>query len=177
MKKTDPCSSGVIGREVTVGPVIHKMDKMLSRNMAAKMRAAGIDELTLMHGWIIRYLYERQEEEVFQKDIEKFFSIGRSTVTNIIQLMERNGYIARESVPGDARLKKVRLTNKGITSHEMLEALINRLDGELVQGITEEELDTFYTVMNKIKGNLKAVWNAGEEDAHASCIAERSKGI
>ncbi len=177
MKKTDPCSSRVIGREVTVGPVIHKMDKMLSRNMAAKMRASGLDELTLMHGWIVHYLYDRQEEEVFQKDIEKFFSIGRSTVTNIIQLMEKNGYIARESVPGDARLKKVRLTKKGITSHEMLGELIARLDRELVQGITEEELDTFYIVMNKIKGNLKAEWNAGEEDVYASCIAEGSKGI
>lgn len=177
MEKFDPCSSGVIGREVPVGPLIHKMDKMLSRNMAAKMRTAGVDKLTLMHGWIIRYLYERQEEKVFQKDIEKFFSIGRSTVTNIIQLMEKNGYIARESVPGDARLKKVRLTEKGITRHEMLEELITRLDGELVRGITEEEMDTFYKVMNKIRGNLKDAWTAGEEDEYASCTAEGSKGI
>lgn len=177
MKKFDPCSSGTIDREIPVGPVIHKLDKMLSRNMAAQMRAAGMDEITLMHGWIIRYLYEKQEEEVFQKDIEKFFSIGRSTVTNIIQLMEKNGYIARESVPGDARLKKVKLTDKGITNHEMVEAFITRLDRELIRGITEEELNTFYTVMNKIKGNLKPNQDAGEEDEHAAYIAEGSKRI
>ena len=177
MKKTDPCLSGVIGREIPVGPLIHKMDKMLSRNMAAMMRSAGLDELTLMHGWILRYLYERQWEEIFQKDIEKFFSIGRSTVTNLIQLMERNGYIARESVPGDARLKKVKLTEKGITNHEMAEEFIRRLDGELIRGLTEEELDTFYSVMNKIKGNLRDVWTAGEEEGYASCTAKGSKGI
>lgn len=45
MKKTDPCFSGVIGREIPVGPLIHKMDKMLSRNMAAMMRSAGLDGL------------------------------------------------------------------------------------------------------------------------------------
>lgn len=177
MKKSDPCISVLISREVPVGPVIHKMDKMLSRNMAAQMRAAGMDEITLMHGWIIRYLYEKREEEIFQKDIEKFFSIGRSTVTNIIQLMEKNGYIARESVSGDARLKKVKLTEKGIANHEMVEAFITRLDGELIRGITEEELDIFYTVMNKIRGNLRWDQGAGEEDAHAACIIEGSEGI
>ena len=86
MKKTDPCLSGVIGREIPVGPLIHKMDKMLSRNMAAMMRSAGLDELTLMHGWILRYLYERQWEEIFQKDIEKYSDIGfgASTISFII---------------------------------------------------------------------------------------------
>lgn len=177
MKKIDPSSFGIIDREIPVGPVIHKMDKMLSRNIAAQMREAGMDEITLMHGWIIRYLYEKREEAIFQKDIEKFFSIGRSTVTNIIQLMEKNGYIARESVPGDARLKKVRLTDKGITNHEMVEAFISRLDRELIRGITEEELNTFYTVMNKIRGNLRCNQAAGEEDEHAACIIERSKRV
>ena len=32
---------------------------------------------------------------VFQRDIEREFSITRSTVTNILQLMERKGYIQR----------------------------------------------------------------------------------
>ena len=177
MKNFDPCSSGEIGREIPVGPLIHRVDKMLSRNMAEQMRAAGMDEITLMHGWIIRYLYEKREEEIFQKDIEKFFSIGRSTVTNIIQLMEKNGYIARESVPGDARLKKVKLTEKGIVNHEMVKAFITRLDRSLIRGISEEELDTFYTVMNKIRGNLRWNQGAGEEDAHAACIIEGSEGI
>lgn len=177
MKKFDPCSSDRISREIPIGPVIHMLDKMLSRNMAAQMRAYGIDEITLMHGRVIRYLYEKRDDEIFQKDIERDFSIGRSSVTNIIQLMERNGYITRESVPGDARLKKVKLTDKGITNHKRVESFITRLDKELIQGITEEELNTFYTVMNKIRGNLRAAQTAGEEDDHAACIIKRSEGI
>ena len=99
-------------REEKIGFEIRRLDHMLGRNMQAHVRAAGIDEVTLMHGWIIRYLYTNQDKDVFQKDIEQYFSIGRSTVTNIIQLMERKGYIARESVEHDARLKKVVLTEK-----------------------------------------------------------------
>ena len=165
-------------REEKIGFEIRRLDHMLGRNMQAHVRAAGIDEVTLMHGWIIRYLYTNQDKDVFQKDIEQYFSIGRkntaryqyfsigrSTVTNIIQLMERKGYIARESVEHDARLKKVVLTEKGIRNQEMLEDLVESLDTRLVDGITDEELYVFYSVIEKLKRNLtKQICSDGRKE-------------
>lgn len=152
-------------REEKIGFEIRRVDHMLGRNMQAHVRAAGIDEVTLMHGWIIRYLYTNQDKDVFQKDIEQYFSIGRSTVTNIIQLMERKGYIARESVEHDARLKKVVLTEKGIRNQEMLEDLVESLDTRLVDGITDEELSVFYSVIEKLKRNLtKQICSDGRKE-------------
>ena len=152
-------------REERIGFEIRRLDHMLGRNMQAHVRAAGIDEVTLMHGWIIRYLYTNQDKDVFQKDIEQYFSIGRSTVTNIIQLMERKGYIARESVEHDARLKKVVLTEKGIRNQEMLEDLVESLDTRLVDGITDEELSVFYSVIEKLKRNLtKQICSDGRKE-------------
>ena len=152
-------------REEKIGFEIRRLDHMLGRNMQAHVRAAGIDEVTLMHGWIIRYLYTNQDKDVFQKDIEQYFSIGRSTVTNIIQLMERKGYIARESVEHDARLKKVVLTEKGIRNQEMLEDLVESLDTRLVDGITDEELSVFYSVSEKLKMNLtKQICSDGRKE-------------
>lgn len=140
--------------EGRIGFEIRKLDHMLGRNMQAHVRAAGIDEVTLMHGWIIRYLYMNRGKDIFQRDIEQYFSIGRSTVTNIIQLMEKKGYILRESVEHDARLKKVILTEKGIRSHEMIENLIDRINASLVEGIKDEELEIFYSVIEKLRKNL-----------------------
>ena len=152
-------------REERIGFEIRRLDHMLGRNMQAHVRAAGIDEVTLMHGWIIRYLYTNQDKDVFQKDIEQYFSIGRSTVTNIIQLMERKGYIARESVEHDARLKKVVLTETGIRNQEMLEDLVESLDTRLVDGITDEELYVFYSVIEKLKRNLtKQICSDGRKE-------------
>ncbi len=152
-------------REEKIGFEIRRLDHMLGRNMQAHVRAAGIDEVTLMHGWIIRYLYTNQDKDVFQKDIEQYFSIGRSTVTNIIQLMERKGYIARESVEHDARLKKVVLTEKGIRNQEMLEDLVESLDTRLADGITDEELYVFYSVIEKLKRNLtKQICSDGRKE-------------
>ena len=93
-----------------------------------------------MHGWILRYLYEHQDKEIYQKDIEKYFGICRSAVTNIIQTLEKKGYICRASVANDARLKKVMLTEKGRENHEKLGEIFQKMDAQLEEGITEEEL-------------------------------------
>lgn len=131
------------------------LNHMITKNLTYHVKAAGIDEITLMHGWIMRYLYENREHDIFQKDIEKTFSIGRSTVTNIIQLLEKMGYVRREFVEHDARLKKVILTEKGVKNHESIEALIIKLDGMLEENIGEDELDMFFKVTDKIKKNLE----------------------
>lgn len=159
---------GMVKREERIGFEIRKLDHMLERNIQAHVRAAGIDEVTLMHGWIIRYLYMNRERDVFQRDIEQYFSIGRSTVTNIIQLMEKKGFILRESVEHDARLKKVVLTKKGIRNHEMIENLIEKLDASLVEGITDEELAVFYSVIEKLEKNLT------KEDIGKGVLKERT---
>ena len=58
--------------------------------------------------------------ETFQKDIEKAYEIRRSTATGILQLLEKNGYLKRQSVSEDARLKKLVLTAKAIEVHDQI---------------------------------------------------------
>ena len=93
---------------------LRRVDNLIFRRLNQFSRANGVEQTTPMHGWIIEYLYRHRDEPVFQRDIEREFSITRSTVTNILQLMERKGYIRRQSVPQDARLKQLVLTEEGI---------------------------------------------------------------
>ena len=135
---------------------IHRTDHMMSRKLEAGVKAEGIDEITLTHGWIIRFLYENQERDIYQKDIEKYFLVGRSTVTNIIQLMEKKGLIRREFVEYDARLKKVLLTEKGIQAHETIKALIREMNTGLLDGIEEEDVQVFLKVIRRIRENIES---------------------
>ena len=50
-----------------IGPQVHKMDRSISKLLEVRVKAEGLDEVTLMHGWILRYLYEHQE---VYKDLE-----------------------------------------------------------------------------------------------------------
>ena len=92
---------------------IRRVDNLIFRKINQFARENGVEQATPMHGWIIEYLYRHRDAAVFQRDIEREFSITRSTVTNILQLMERKGYIERQSVPRDARLKRLVLTGGG----------------------------------------------------------------
>lgn len=140
-----------------IGQEINRMYHIISRHIAIYVKESGMDEVTMMHGWIMRYLYERQHQDVFQKDIERKFSIGRSSVSGILQVMEKKGYIRRESVDYDARLKKVLLTEKGIGACESMGAIVVETEQMIEKDIDEQELEIFFRVMDKIRENMKLI--------------------
>lgn len=138
-----------------VGFEIHRTEHMMSRKLEAKVKERGIDEVTLTHGWIIRFLYENRDRDIYQKDIEKYFLVGRSTVTSSIKFMEKKGLVRREFVECDARLKKVLLTEKGMKAHETVEAMIQGLNSSILDGIEEEDTKVFLKVIRKIRENVE----------------------
>lgn len=110
---------------------------------------------TGLHGWMIGYLYHNRHRDIFQRDIQEEFSIRRSTVTGILQLMEKNGLITRSSVESDARLKKITLTPAAIALHKSVEKGIRETEERVSSGLTPEEKQTFLALCEKIRSNLE----------------------
>ena len=138
-----------------VGYHLRRLDNLLMRNTMAQARSMNLDEVTVMHGWILAYIYENQERDIYQKDIETQFGINRSTVTNIVKLMEKKELIRRESVPKDARLKKLVLTEKGIWAKKVSYEAVQATEKQTVLGISEKELDYFFKLIEKMRKNLE----------------------
>ena len=134
---------------------IRRVDNLIFRKINQFARENGVEQATPMHGWIMEYLYRHSETPVFQRDIEREFSITRSTVTNILQLMERKGYIARQSVAQDARLKQLVLTEKGRQFHENTMLALHQTDEYVASLLTEEENTELLRLLNKLYLGLK----------------------
>ena len=134
---------------------IRRVDNLIFRRINQFARANGVEQATPMHGWIIEYLYRHRDTPVFQRDIEREFSITRSTVTNILQLMERKGYIERRSVPQDARLKQLVLTEAGVRFHENTILSFHQTDDYVAGLLTEEENAELLRLLNKLRDALK----------------------
>lgn len=113
-------------------------------------------EITGMQGWIMGYLYENRDKDVFQRDIQTHFSVRRSTVTGMLQLMERNGLIVRSPVEWDARLKKLELTSKAMRMHESVVNGFRKAEETLSATLTPEERETFLNLCEKIKNGIEA---------------------
>lgn len=95
-----------------------------------------------------------QTQDVFQKDIEEEYSIRPSTATELLKQMEKNGLILRETVSYDNRLKRIVLTEKALQHRQQVVDDLTDLEETLTRGISEEDLDIFFGVIEKMMDNL-----------------------
>ena len=138
-----------------VGFELSRTSRLIKRYMDNDATKLYIDKMTGTHGWAIGYFYHNRHRDIFQKDFEQEFNIRRSTASNILALIEKNGLITRESVPYDARLKKITLTDKAIDIQHIVDSAFGKLEDTIKEGITEEELLVFYRVLDKINSNIE----------------------
>ncbi len=106
------------------------------------------------NGWILGYLAQNEDKDVFQRDIEEQFQVRRATVSKMIRLMEQKGLVERRAVPYDARLKKLALTQKGRRHNERMLAEFERVETLIKKDIPTEKLYAFFEVCDLIKGNI-----------------------
>ncbi len=134
--------------------VLRSISNLLMRATVQQAKKSDIDNFTIMHGWILGYLCEHKASDVYQRDIERQFSITRSAVTSIVKNMESLGYIKRIEVEHDARLKKLVITDEGELMHRKIIGLMQRMDEEIKCGISQEDYNSFLKVCQHVKNNL-----------------------
>ena len=113
------------------------------------------DEITPIQGWIINYIIEHPDKDIFQRDLEEAMQIRRSTVSGILRLMENHGLIVRTAVSDDARLKKLSVTDKARLVHKQVNDAIFATEQKLIAGVGEDELQLVKNVLDKMKKNLE----------------------
>lgn len=138
----------------SIGLEVKTLSNLFMRQLSAKGPPSE-DIPTGAQGMILRFLVLHQDtRDVFQRDLERAFSIRRPTATGLLQLMEKNGLILRESVPYDARLKRLVLTPKALRLDAEIDQRIRETEALATRGLTPEEIDRFFRLADKIKQNL-----------------------
>ena len=124
---------------------------LLRREMDKSMGHLELDDASRRNGWIIDYLVHRAGQDVFQKDIERDFSLTRSNISKVVDLMVQKGLIVRSPVDYDARLKKLTLTPKAMAIHRQMEERRNSFERRLTEEFTGEELSQFRQYLCRLK--------------------------
>jgi len=138
-----------------VGYEIKTLENLITREILAVAKEEGYPALTTVQIRIMRYLFMNKDKEIYQRDIEKNFVVRRSTASGIIDTMVKNGMLKREESSLDLRFKRIVLTDKYIDQMDLLENLIEKFQLKLTEGISDVELNTFFSVIDKMKDNLK----------------------
>ena len=128
----------------------------LAKKVLERQAAASGQELTIMHAWIIGFLYNAKEP-VYQRDVEREFKINRATVSGMLTLMEQKGLIRRSSVSHDGRLKRIELTEHGRRQHEERMERFLRLERTLEEALSPEELSAFLAMTDRLRKTLESL--------------------
>ena len=133
---------------VWISILFHKLRKRIN----ADVQSLG---LTGIQSRVIHYILEKHAQgPVYQRDVEGAFGVSRSTVTGMLQQMERGGLIRRESVQSDARLKSLIPTQKAIELDAQVNACLRQAEQCLTRGLSDAQLAKFKDVAAQMSANL-----------------------
>ena len=138
-----------------IGFEIKKLNMLISGQLRQATSINELNEVTNTHGYVLKYLAQRENEEVFQRDIEKEFAISRPTVSEIINAMEKNGMVERKAVARDARLKQIIITEKGKALNALVRQEFDAFEERLSGLITPEEKQALEEIIRKLSDGLK----------------------
>ena len=142
--------------------------------MDTRIAAEVTPELTGVRGMLLGEIIcaNNENRDVYQRDVEQWFHIRRSSVTAILQGMEQDGFITRSAVAKDARLKRLIATEKGCACHKQIEESIARFEDDLQSGIDPQQAAAARAVLEQTLRNAQHILqeeNTNQERGNTNC--------
>ena len=129
--------------------------KRLSNGISREMCAAfGSGMFSGAQGRTLHFLLAHTKIHIFQKDIEEEFGLRPPTATALLKELEQRGLIRKEPVPYDARKKKIVVTEEALQYKDCVLKGLEELNQKLTAGISDEEMQVFFSVTDKMLKNL-----------------------
>ncbi len=152
----------------------HCIRQLISSASKEREEAYG---MSMMDGWILRYLAEHEDREVFQKNIEMDLHIKKSALTQELNEMESKGLIRRSISPHDSRYKCIARTQKALEIHQQIMDEMAEHERLIKKGISPEDLAVFSRVLDTMISNVSTKqppvrspeWLCGSKKEEGKC--------
>ncbi len=142
------------------GPTVHAVFRLsrMHRTMAGRLlRDLGLapgQELLLLQLW--------DRDRCSQTDLVERLGIDPSTVTKMLQRLERGGWVRREPSPDDGRVMLVTLTAAGRDLQAAVTDLWRQLEHETVKTLADEDRAELLRLLRKVETGLRATCPGGD---------------
>lgn len=106
---------------------------------------------------VLQYYFDRGQDGMALSEIGDRLAVTKANMTGLIDRLERDGLVVRESEPGDRRIKRVRLTPKAHDLHSRLKPGFFQHLGELMSvldGPEREQLLGSLAKLRRVLGDL-----------------------
>lgn len=153
---------------------VKKLDNYIGRYVYQLYSKNGKDlpEITRANMWVLDFLYDRRGMDTYQKDIEARYFINRATASKMLKRMEEKGLIMRTPSQQDSRMKKLELTELGMTMVAKSHVLRRQIEKQVTSTLTEEECGEFKRLCLKMIQSI-----GGEIDGNHQSIDAVDQGV
>lgn len=136
------------------GFLIHRLDLLLKSGLLKAFQAEGIN-ITAEQWAILATLWE--EEGIHQSSIAEKIGKDRHTITRMLNLLEKNGFVRRVPTEKDKRRLNVYLTDSGRDIKGKLVSIVLGFGKQAFAGLTQAELTELIRILTHITGNLTSL--------------------
>ena len=97
----------------------------------------------------LNYLALIETGSMQQKDLLSLLDVSKGTLSNMVKLLVKKGFLTRESDKEDKRIKRLMLTSKGKKAIKINDKIRQRVMAYILRKVSKKELDTFLTIALK----------------------------
>lgn len=143
-------------KDDAIGKMLHRVENQIHRKSDSIAAAQGI---TVVQHIILSYLWEHgKKRDVFQKELEQVFDVRRSSVSNVLGLLEKKNYIQRQNVSADARQKRICLTEEGIKVYLAVRKEMEAIERSLNEAFADEqEKELFLDMLRRLSARVQDI--------------------
>ncbi len=142
------------------GFLIAKVHQAAGRVFARKLREHGIEEINPAQGRILFVLWEQDGIPI--QELAKKTSLGKSTLTSMLDRLEEAGHLKRVPSEQDRRQIILRLTEKDKRMRAVYHAVSTEMTGLFYNGFAVKEIEMIEQGLTRILDNLERA----ERDVH-----------
>lgn len=135
------------------GFLVSKIHRLSGRVFARMLREYEI-EINPAQGRILFVLW--REDGIPIRELAKRTSLGKSTLTSMLDRLEEAGYVVRERSETDRRVVLVRRTDKDRAAQAAYERVSAAMSDVFYRGLTNAEIGAFEQTLERILDNLIA---------------------
>lgn len=144
----DPAREGGTG----FGCTLYELSRAWRMRVDALMRPLGLTSATSA----VICTLAHSPQPLTQRELAERIGVEGPTLVRLLDRLEAMGWVRREPVPGDRRMKHAALTEKALPFLDELVRVAVKLEEALLLGIPEERLRVAQEVMLAIGARLDA---------------------
>ena len=137
--------------DINLGMLIGQIHRLSTKKFVQNSHNSGID-ISMDQWLVLGPIWEN--EGISHKEISEYCLKDKTSVTKIIDTLEKKNLVVRIPDQLDHRIKRVVLSNKGKKLFSEVIPVMELTRDQLRKGITDKEIELLRSVLSKIYKNL-----------------------